>query len=327
MRRVRKPLVSVITPAYNAAQFIAETIASVRTQSHDHWEMLITDDGSSDATVEIVERIAVEDPRVKLLRLARHTGLAAKARNHSMQMASGDYLAFLDADDVWEPRKLEQQAAYLESHPEVDAVCSWYYVFGDPARVQRYREMMWRFETTEVTVDQILMQSLFTSTVMMRARCCEELGGMDESPALSSGQDYEYFVRLVARYRVHRLCEELSGYRLAPAGGSLSTKGQRLERRRQREEAILEALAGKQVLTPALLRRRRAIMHYNLARDCLFELDQPYRGFLWRAVRTWAAPPKAYVMFLLSFLPARQLRCVLTKLLALRQSRLFTGRK
>lgn len=318
------PLVSIIVPAYNAAGCIGHTIRSVQAQTHENWEMLITDDGSTDGTAEAVEAAAAADPRVRLFRFEKNTGLAAKARNNSMVHAHGEFVAFLDADDEWKPDKLEMQLAYLRNHPEAQALCSWYYVFGDEERVRQFNSMMWRFGSPRVTLDQMLQQCIFTSTVIMRRAACEALGGMDESPELRSGQDYEYFMRLVAGHETHRLAEETTGYRLAPFGTSLSSARHSAQQRRQREIDMLRIFKEKQILPPGLLKKRRAIMYYNLSRDSLFLLNLPFRGDLWRSVRTGVAPAKANVMFALSFLPAPLLRKVLVGLLRLKNS---AGRK
>src|SRR5262245_6047882 len=106
------PTVSVITPAHNAARFLDRTIASVRAQTFEDWEMCIVDDGSSDATPEIVEKLAREDARLRLIRRARAGGPAA-ARNEGMDRSRGSYVAFLDSDDLWRPEKLAIQLETL----------------------------------------------------------------------------------------------------------------------------------------------------------------------------------------------------------------------
>lgn len=108
-------LVSIITPAFNAANFVETTIASVLAQSHTHWEMLIVDDCSNDNTAEIVERAAAMDPRVRLIRQSNNSGPAA-ARNSALEAAKGRWIAFLDSDDLWLPQKLESQLAFQRSH-------------------------------------------------------------------------------------------------------------------------------------------------------------------------------------------------------------------
>lgn len=91
-------LVSIITPTYNAARFIGETIESVLRQTYPHWELLITDDCSSDDTVHVIEGYAQKDSRIKLFVLKQNAG-AAVARNNSIDKAQGRYIAFLDGDD------------------------------------------------------------------------------------------------------------------------------------------------------------------------------------------------------------------------------------
>ncbi len=105
-------LVSVITPTYNSGRFIAEAIRSVQAQTYANWEMLITDDCSSDDTCAVVGRFAARDSRIRLFRLAENAGAGA-ARNNSIERARGRFIAFLDSDDRWLPEKLECQLAFM----------------------------------------------------------------------------------------------------------------------------------------------------------------------------------------------------------------------
>ena len=111
-----EPRVSVIMPFLDSARFIAESVESVRAQTYQAWELLLCDDGSSDASTEIARRFAAADP--ERIRWAEHEGHANRgasaARNLGLSLARGDYVAFLDADDVWLPRKLEEQVALLK---------------------------------------------------------------------------------------------------------------------------------------------------------------------------------------------------------------------
>lgn len=104
-------LVSIITPAYKAEQVVAETIRSAQAQSYPHWEMLVVDDGSPDATAGVVAGFAAADPRVRLIRQA-NAG-PAMARQKALDHARGRYIAFLDSDDLWLPAKLERQLAFM----------------------------------------------------------------------------------------------------------------------------------------------------------------------------------------------------------------------
>ncbi|MCH2193806.1 glycosyltransferase family 2 protein [Kordia sp.] len=110
---MRKPLVSVITPTYNAEAFISETIDSVRAQNYANWEMILVDDASSDTTVEVLNTYAALDNRIKVHTLKTNSG-AAIARNTAIKNASGSYIAFLDADDLWKPEKLTKQIAFMQ---------------------------------------------------------------------------------------------------------------------------------------------------------------------------------------------------------------------
>lgn len=111
---MEKGLVSVITPTYNCAQFIGETIESVQAQSYQNWEMIIVDDQSTDNTKEIVENYNKQDSRIKYNRLKTNSG-AAVARTAAITLAKGQYMAFCDSDDLWMPDKLEKQLAFMNN--------------------------------------------------------------------------------------------------------------------------------------------------------------------------------------------------------------------
>lgn len=108
------PLVSIITPSYNCSQYIDETIKSIQAQTYKNWELLITDDCSSDNTVEKIKQFADEDSRIKLFRLDENFGAGA-ARNNSIDKAKGRFIAFCDSDDKWFPNKLEKQLEFMKS--------------------------------------------------------------------------------------------------------------------------------------------------------------------------------------------------------------------
>lgn len=108
-------LVSIIMPTYNCGEFIEETIKSVLEQSYINWELLISDDCSTDNTKEIVEKYSNNDSRVKYNRLEKNVG-AAMARNDAMARANGSYMAFLDSDDLWESNKLAAQLEFMEKN-------------------------------------------------------------------------------------------------------------------------------------------------------------------------------------------------------------------
>ncbi|WP_066351163.1 glycosyltransferase family 2 protein [Aliarcobacter skirrowii] len=106
-------LVSIITPSYKSERFISQTIDSVLAQTYQKWEMIIVDDVSPDNSNKIIEEYCKKDSRIKLIKLEKNSGPAV-ARNRAIEEAQGRYIAFLDADDLWKPEKLEKQIMFME---------------------------------------------------------------------------------------------------------------------------------------------------------------------------------------------------------------------
>lgn len=107
-----EPLVSIIMPCYNAERYVAQSIESVLAQTYQNWELLITDDGSTDKSVEIISKYCTKDDRITVLVPDEHQGIA-RARNMSISRARGRFIAFLDSDDIWYPEKLEKQVGFM----------------------------------------------------------------------------------------------------------------------------------------------------------------------------------------------------------------------
>ncbi len=122
MERV-EDLVSIITPMYNGARYVAQTLDSVLSQSYREWEQIVVDDGSRDDGASIVEGYAARDPRIRLVRKAN--GGSASARNAALELAKGRYVVFLDSDDLWDPNFLERQLRFLRAHDAAIAFGSY----------------------------------------------------------------------------------------------------------------------------------------------------------------------------------------------------------
>lgn len=120
----QRPLVTVITPAYNAEAFIKETIDSVQAQSVSSWEMIVIDDGSTDRTQEIVTEYAQMDARIRLIVNESNMGVA-RTRNRGLELFQGKYVAFLDSDDYWEPTLLEKMISRAEETGADIIYCSY----------------------------------------------------------------------------------------------------------------------------------------------------------------------------------------------------------
>ena len=114
MSETKQDLISIVTPSYNAEKLIGRTIESVQAQSYKNWELIVVDDCSADGTVAVVEKYAEKDTRIRLVKLDKNHGAPAAPRNIGVRAASGEWVALLDADDIWHPRKLEFQMDALQ---------------------------------------------------------------------------------------------------------------------------------------------------------------------------------------------------------------------
>lgn len=109
---MNEPLVSIITPVYNAERFLSDTIKSVKNQTYEKWELLLVDDCSKDNSVSIIKEFQKSDHRIKYIKLEKNSG-ASVTRNTGIKNAKGRFIAFVDSDDIWEPNKLEIQIKYM----------------------------------------------------------------------------------------------------------------------------------------------------------------------------------------------------------------------
>lgn len=121
--RIELPLFSIIMPVYNCAPWVGQAIRSVQSQTLDKWELIVVDDESTDESLDIIKSFALMDPRIAAV-AKKHTGTASIPRNEGIRKATGKYIAFLDADDLYHHKRLELVYQFFERHPEVDVVFS-----------------------------------------------------------------------------------------------------------------------------------------------------------------------------------------------------------
>ncbi len=117
-------LVSIITPVYNSERYLSQTIQSVLHQTHQNWELILIDDGSSDQSPVIIAQMEKQDHRIRSIRLPSNSG-AAIARNCGLKLAKGRYIAYLDADDLWLPKKLQRQVDFMKTHQAAFTCCDY----------------------------------------------------------------------------------------------------------------------------------------------------------------------------------------------------------
>jgi len=199
--------VSVITAAYNAAPFIEATLRSALDQTLRDLELIVIDDGSKDATAEVVARLASEDSRVRLISQTNR-GLAA-TRNRGVLEARGALIAFLDHDDLWHPEKLALQAAALDADPAA-AVASCYSALLD----EQHRCTGWRYggDANGDVYAEMLEWDMVSggSVALVRREALDAVGPFDESLPMRS--DWDMWIRLARRYRFVTVPRTLVGY-------------------------------------------------------------------------------------------------------------------
>lgn len=204
---VKQPRVSVVTPTYNRAEFVAETVSSVLAQTMGEFELLVVDDGSTDNTREVMQPY-LEDPRVSYF-VQENQGQSG-ARNTALSLARGDFICFLDSDNTWEPDKLEKQLAVMESHPEVDIV------YGDFITINAKGEEISRDNMRRYSgriAAQLLRDNFVTiNTAMVRRRCLDETGKFDDTERFAT--DYDLWLRFSAHYQFYYLPVYLARYRV-----------------------------------------------------------------------------------------------------------------
>lgn len=204
------PLISIITPTYNSVPHIQQTVAAIQAQTYPHWELLISDDASSDQTAACIKSMAASDPRIRLFELPRNGG-AATARNHSIQHATGEFIAFCDADDVWLPAKLEQQLAFMGD--SIDFSFTAYELVdehGTPLQT-----VVDGTQSGSFSYDDMLRKkaTMGCSTVLLRRRAFEDL----TMPLIRTGQDYALWLKLLKTgARAFVLPRILTQYRILP---------------------------------------------------------------------------------------------------------------
>jgi len=202
----KQPLVSVITPAYNAERFIAETIESVRAQTYENWEMIIVDDQSQDQTTNIVKEYEQLDNRITLIVLEENSG-SAIARNTAMDHASGRYFAFLDSDDRWLEEKLAKQVAFMQDNDLA-------FTFTQYVRMKEDGQVTNAVSKAPVKLgyDDLMKRCVIGCLTVMLDR---EKIGEERMVNIRTRQDYAFWLTITKKgFYAYGLPEVLAQYRL-----------------------------------------------------------------------------------------------------------------
>ncbi|HVG04207.1 MAG TPA: glycosyltransferase family A protein [Burkholderiaceae bacterium] len=246
-----QPLVSVIIPAYNAAAFISDTLASALSQTYRNLEVLVVDDGSSDDTAGIVRAAAAADRRVHLIQQLNQ-GVAV-ARNTAIAHSRGKYIAPLDADDTWLPSKIEKQVKCLEVSDDLVGLNYTWWLGIDERGATIRASHPWKVEGEAADALTALNFIGNASVPMMRKTCLERVGGYEprfRSEGAQGCEDWDLALRIAEQYRVSVVPEYLTGYRQVP--GSMSSN---LVTMTKSHELMLERLRLRRPNMPKLLHR------------------------------------------------------------------------
>jgi glycosyltransferase involved in cell wall biosynthesis len=247
-------LVSVVMPAYNAAETITESVVSVFAQSYTQWELIVVNDGSTDGTCKALAPF-LGDPRVSLLQ-QENAGVAA-ARNVGICHCRGEFVAFLDADDLWEPDKLAMQVELFRSAaPTLGLVHTHQVAFSGDRQCCRPKDDDACFGYLESAQRILVYDFIATSTVMVRAGLFAEVGLFDE--ALAGTEDWDLWIRILARYEARKIQTVLVRYRESAGGLSGNVARHLLEE----WKVIAKQVIGNQAVTSYI--REKAIFYHKM---------------------------------------------------------------
>ena len=292
------PTVSVVLPTYNRRAFLGEAIASIVAQTCQDWELIVADDGSTDGTADFVR--AIGDARIRLLVLP-HRGTPAAPRAAALRVARGQWLAFLDSDDLWVTEKLERQLRELDRNPQARWSYTAYSLTDMSGRVIPAKPPRPFVASSGWIVERLLTfdVSAALTTVMARRTLIEEIGGIDETTGFRD--DYDLVLRLAARSEALAVPETLTIIR--EHSGRTSTSHRRIALLHDNERVFrkfatatgsddIRALSLRQcaVQLAAIAREHSRNGQHRMALAALSQAvrDAPFAVPVWRATARWA---------------------------------------
>ncbi|OQY26343.1 MAG: hypothetical protein B6244_13890 [Candidatus Cloacimonetes bacterium 4572_55] len=284
----RKPLVSVIIPIYNGEKYIEETLISLYKQTYPVLETIIIDDGSTDRSVSIVEKIDDVSCRRKIV--SQQNGDVSRARNEGIKNAEGELIAFLDQDDLWRPDKIERQVSRFQKEPDIDLVFTDLVKFNDQGKSRRAKD---KDRLARSLTDQNLFAKLsqknvlMPSAVMVKKESFIRAGWFDES--FKTCGDYEMWLRMAALGMKFRyLPEPLTLYRMHEVNASRNVALMH----RDRIKAIQKAFAMPGLTLDQKKWEPRALAAGYIAAAHSFFSTKQYQNFLETLAQAWTYDKK-----------------------------------
>ena len=191
---ISAPTISIIIPTYNAEDTILKTVESVQQQTFSDIEIILINDGSTDRTLELLQNI--KDKRLKVF--SYENGGLSVARNRGIFHATGEFISFIDADDLWTPDKLELQLAALQQHSEAGVAYSWTtsFIDGREESIFPYKPVFFAGNV----YDKLLVNNIISngSNILVRKQAIESAGEFD--PTFKSCEDWDFYIRLAAKW-------------------------------------------------------------------------------------------------------------------------------
>ncbi len=237
-----QPKVSVLLPAYNHELYLRETIDSVLQQSFSDFELLISDDCSTDGSVQVIQ--SYRDPRIKTALFQKNRG-TVRALNHLLRMARGEYIAVIGSDDVWEPNKLQVQVAFMDSHPEIGACFSDAVIIDQHSRPMTDEDVFpihaFQVENADRTchLRRFLLRgnAICHASALIRSDVHQAIG--EYNVAYRQLHDYDLWLRLLMHSQVYFSPEPLVRYRFFRNSGSVSGSSAVNSARSQNEAEVI----------------------------------------------------------------------------------------
>jgi len=216
-RRPGSPLISVLMPSFNCGPFLAESVGSILAQTLDDLELIIIDDGSTDDSPSVLSALSSADDRVRVVRQENQG--AGAALNAALELATGKYLARMDADDRTPPQRFAEQLQFLESHPQVAVVGGWHRTFGAvESRVQEFPT-----EPNHLKAAMLFRNPISHPTVMMRRAAFAE-NGWRYSTRRNFPEDYDLWITIAHTHEFANIPKVYLDYRITAAAAESNAR-------------------------------------------------------------------------------------------------------
>jgi glycosyltransferase involved in cell wall biosynthesis len=301
------PTVSAIIPVYKSARYVAEAMASVFDQTYQDWEMVLVDDGSPDNSSEIIAEQIRQHPDKRITYIRQENRGIAGARNTGIRNSSGKYLALLDADDKWAPRRLDEGVRVLDSHPEVGLVHSQAERIGPDGEL-RPRTMfpVHLPDQSGMIFEKLLLRkaNIYALTTLFRRSCCDRVGMFDESKVLMGVDDRDLWTRIARYHQVAYIETPLAYWRIHE--NNYSGDNDRMMRARV---AMLDGFRKQRAIPPVLYRRCMSKVHKEMGDSLLYagKFDDAVRQYV-TSIRRWPLEAPSYLNCVKALLHRRPVR-------------------